>query len=114
MTEAIYSDGSYAQPGLRAGGLAVRSLALFAACQALDIWVRQADEGKPADRRMQLTRNGHRLAVLNVIEPMTGQTFSSPTGRVSDANARKALAAGKALLAQIEAERVIYVPEEEP
>lgn len=105
--EAVYSDGSYAQPGIRVGGLAVNSLVLFSACQALDLWVRQADKNIPANRRMQMTRNGHRLAVLNVIEPMTGQTFSSPTGRVSDAAARKALAAGRALLAQIEAERVI-------
>jgi hypothetical protein len=107
MPEALYSDGSYAQPGVRAGGLAVRSLSLFAACQALEVWLKQADEGKPAKERWQLTRDGHRLAVLNVIEPMTGKQFASPTGRCGDAACRKALAAGRELLAQIDADRVI-------
>lgn len=100
MAEAIYSDGSYAQPGLRAGGLAVRSLSLFSAIQALEVYIKW--EG-----RMQLTRDGHRKAIINVIEPMTGQKFTTPTGKVTMAGCRKALVAAKALLEQIEADRVI-------
>lgn len=98
--EAVYSDGSYAQPGLRAGGLAVNSLALFSAIQALEVYLKW-------DGRMQLTANGHRKAVINVIEPMTGQTFTTPSGKVTKAGCRKALAAAKALLDQIDADRVI-------
>jgi hypothetical protein len=101
VAEAIYADGSYAQPGLRAGGLAVQSLSLFSAIQALEVYLKW-------DGRMQLTRNGHRLAVINVIEPMTGKTFSTPTGKVTKAGCRKALDAARNLLAQIDADRVIY------
>ena len=100
MSEAIYPDGSYSQPGLRAGGMAVRSLSLFAACQALEVYLRH-------DGRMQLTANGHRKAVINVIEPMTGEKFTTPSGKVTKAGCRKALAAGRKLLDEIDASRVV-------
>jgi hypothetical protein len=100
MSEAIYPDGSYSQPGLRAGGMAVRSLSLFAACQALEVYLKW-------DGAMQLTANGHRKAVINVIEPMTGEKFTTPSGKVTKASCRKALAAGRKLLDEIDASRVV-------
>jgi hypothetical protein len=110
--EAIYPDGSIAQPGVRAGGMAVNSLALFIAIQALEVWLKEADRGKPAKERWQTTRNGHRKAILNIIEPMTGRQFASASGRCTDKACREALAAAKQLLADIEASRVIYVTDE--
>lgn len=98
--EAIYPDGSYAQPGLRAGGMAVNSLSLFVACQALEVYLRH-------NGQFQTTANGHRKAVINVIEPMTGEKFTTPSGKVTKASCRKALAAGRKLLDEIDASRVI-------
>jgi hypothetical protein len=103
--EAVYPDGSYAQPGVRAGGMAVNSFALFVAIQALQTYIKW-------DGKMQTTRNGHRNAVINVIEPMTGEKFSTATGKVTMASCRKALDAAVELLAKIEASRVILLPDE--
>jgi hypothetical protein len=80
--------------------MAVNSLALFVACQALEVYLRH-------NGQMQYTANGHRKAVINVIEPMTGEKFTTPSGKVTKAGCRKALAAGRKLLDEIDASRVI-------
>lgn len=109
--EVIYPDGSRSEMregggAVHDGGMAIDRIRLITARQALEVYIRH--EGK-----MQLTRNGHRLAVLNVIEPLSGKTFSSPTGRVSMKNAIAALAECDALLAAIHQASVVWTAEEE-
>lgn len=110
--EAMFPDGSLAQffaggGSVHDGPIAIERLRLITAKSALSVWVRQADQGIPARERFQLTRNGHRLAILNVIEPLAGKMFASPTGRCSDKACREALAACVAMLAALEDSAVI-------
>ncbi len=72
-TEVIYQDGSmsefYDGGGSSHGdGLAIERLRLISAKHALTIYIKT--QGK-----MELTRNGARKAIQNVIEPLTGKTY---------------------------------------
>jgi hypothetical protein len=112
MSEALFPDGSTYGNGLITGGLAMHRARLITARMALEVWLRQAAEGKPAAQRWQLTRNGHRLAILNVIEPLAGRQIASPTGRCSDKACRDALKVCNELLAAIDDEAIIYTPDQ--
>jgi hypothetical protein len=111
-TEVIYPDGSMSTfhegGGATHEGMGITRLRLISARSALSIWLRQADEGKPAAERYQLTRNGHRLAVLNVIEPLSGKQFASATGRCTDKACRAALAECERMLASLEDSAVVF------
>jgi hypothetical protein len=104
----MYPDGSTYGNGLITGGVAMNRARLIVARRALEVWLRQADEGKPASERWQITRNGHRLAILNVIEPLWGEPLASPTGRCTDAACRKALEACDQMLAAIDEQAIVY------
>ena len=72
-TEVIYQDGSMSTftnggGSSHHGDLAIHRLRLIAAKSALIIYIKY--EGK-----MELTRNGARNAIKNVIEPLTGKTY---------------------------------------
>jgi hypothetical protein len=108
MSEALFPDGSTYGNGLIAGPTAMNRVRLITARQTLRMWLRQAAEGKPASHRMQMTRNGHRLAVINVIEPLSGKTFASASGRCTDRACREALAECERLLAEIDATAIVY------
>lgn len=60
-------------------------LRLFTAKQALEINLKH-------NGRMELTANGARLAVLNVITPLTGKDYLTPSGRLTAPGKREALA----------------------
>lgn len=104
--EVIYEDGSMSTftggGGATHAGLGIVRLRLIVARQALEIYLKY-------DGNWQLTRDGHRLAVLNVIEPLSGKRFASPSGRVTKRACREALAECKALIAGIEAGAVVWV-----
>lgn len=106
MTEVIYSDGSRSE--FRDGGgathdgvTAIDRLRLISARSALQIYLKY-------DGRMQLTANGHRMAVINVIEPLSGKRFSTPSGKVTMKSVREALAECERLIAQIEHDAVVW------
>ena len=103
--EVIYSDGSMSTfhdgGGALHEGMGITRLRLISARSALEIYLKY-------DGRMQLTRNGHRMAVINVIEPLSGKQFSTPTGKVTKAGCRKALAECERLIAEIENNAVVY------
>ena len=72
-TEVIYQDGSmstFTEGGgsSHGGDLALERLRLITARIALTTYIKY--EGK-----MELTRNGSRNAIKNVIEPLTGKTY---------------------------------------
>ena len=71
-TEVIYQDGSMStfqdSGALHNGGLAIERIRLITAKSALTIYIKY--QGK-----MELTRNGARNAIQNVIEPLTGKTY---------------------------------------
>jgi hypothetical protein len=71
--EVIYQDGSmssFTEGGgsSHSGDLAIERLRLITARIALTTYIKY--EGK-----MELTRNGSRNAIKNVIEPLTGKTY---------------------------------------
>lgn len=98
--EALFPDGSLAQffaggGSVHDGALAIERLRLITAKSALSIYIKY--EGK-----MQLTRNGAQLAIVNVIEPLTGKRYKrSMNGK------REALADCVAILAALEDSAVI-------
>ena len=73
-TEVIYQDGSMSEfhdggGSSHHGDLAIERLRLITAKSALTIYIKY--QGK-----MQLTRNGAQNAIANVIEPLTGKTYT--------------------------------------
>lgn len=105
-TEVIYSDTSTST--FHAGGgsshegdLAIARLQLITAKQALEIYLKYKGQ-------MQLTRDGHLLAVINVIEPMSGQRFTTPSGKVTMKSCRKALEWCREMIWAIENGAVVF------
>lgn len=102
--EVIYKDGSMSEFDGRGsfhnGGLAIERIRLLTAKSALDIYIKY--EGK-----MELTRNGARNAIQNVIEPLTGKKYKrSMKGK------QEALDDCIQLLAVLEYEAVVYEEED--
>ena len=102
--EVIYKDGSMSEFDERGsfhnGGLAIERMRLLTAKSALDIYIKY--QGK-----MELTRNGARNAIRNVIEPLTGKTYKrSMKGK------QEALDDCIYLLAVLEHEAVVYEEED--
>ena len=102
--EVIYQDGSMStfdeRGGFHNGGLAIERLRLITAKSAITIYIKY--EGK-----MELTRNGARNAIKNVIEPLTGKTYKrSMKGK------QEALDDCLELLAKLEHEAVVYEEED--
>ena len=93
-TEVIYADSStstfHGEGGSsHEGEFAIARLQLLSAKSALEIYLK-------FDGRMQLTANGHRLAVIN------GKKFSTPSGKVTKKSCREALECCGELLWAIE------------
>ena len=108
-TEVVYPDGSMSTfhgngGSFHDGEMAIVRLQLITAISALKIYLKY-------DGKMQLTRDGHRMAVLNVIEPLTGKRFSTRTGRVTMKSCRAALEEAYSLLEAIERSAVVYEEE---
>jgi hypothetical protein len=108
-TEVVYADGSMSTfhgdgGSFHDGALAIARLQLKTAIAALEIYLKY-------DGQMQLTRDGHRGAVLNVIEPMSGKRFSTRTGRVTMKSCREALKEAEYLLWAIENGAVVFEDE---
>lgn len=103
-TEVLYEDGSrseFAEWGaMHEGGAAINRLRLISARSALTIYLKY--EG-----RMQLTANGHRGAVINVIEPLSGKKFTTPSGKVTMKSCREALVECESLIAALESAAVV-------
>lgn len=102
--EVIYKDGSMSEFDERGsfhnGGLAIERMRLLTAKSALTIYIKH--QGK-----MELTRNGVRNAIQNVIEPLTGKTYKrSMKGK------QEALDDCAQLLAVLEYEAVVYEEED--
>ena len=98
-TEVLYEDGSTAVftdsgGSSHDGHLAIERLRLITAKSALDIYLRTG---------MQLTRNGAHLAIVNVIEPLTGKRY--PRSRKGK---EQALADCLALIDAIENNAVVW------
>lgn len=106
--EAIYPDGTMSTFSEGGGsfheGMGIQRLRLITARQCLSTYIK-------FDGKMELTRNGHKLAVVNVIEPLSGKKFTSPTGRLSFAGCRKALAECERLIADLEDSAVVWTEE---
>lgn len=105
-TEVIYTDSStstfYENGGSsHDGDLAIARLRLITAKQALEIYLKH-------DGKMQLTRDGHRLAIVNMIEPMSGETFTTPSGKVTKKSCREALEWCKDMIWAIEHGAVVF------
>lgn len=102
--DVIYADGSVSTfhdgGGSFHEGSGITRLRLLSARSALATYIKW--EGQ-----MQLTRNGHRMAVINVIEPLSGKTFSTPSGKVTMKSCRLALVECERLLAELEGNAVI-------
>jgi hypothetical protein len=102
--DVIYKDGSVSTFHEGGGsfheGTGITRLRLISARSALSIYLKY--EG-----RMQVTRNGHRMAVINVIEPLSGKTFSTPSGKVTMKSCREALVECERMLAEIEDNAVV-------
>lgn len=101
-TEVLYEDGSTAVFGEGGGSshdgyLAIERLRLITARSALDLYLRTG---------MQLTRNGAHLAIVNVIEPLTGKRYAR-----SRKGKEQALADCCALIEAIETNAVVWEDE---
>jgi hypothetical protein len=115
VSEALFPDGSTVGNGLIAPApghrhedglsIAMHRARLIMARQALEVYLKH-------DGRMQLTRNGHKAAIWNVIEPLSGKSFTTPTGKVTKGGCRKALAECERMLAEIDATAIVYTPDE--
>ena len=102
--EVIYKDGStstFSEGGaFHSGDLAIERMRLITAKSALDIYIKY--QGK-----MELTRNGARNAIQNVIEPLTGKTYKrSMKGK------QEALDDCIQLISVLEYEAVVYEEED--
>ena len=102
--DVIYADGSvstfHADGGSFHEGSGITRLRLITARSALKVYLK-------SDGQWQLTRDGHRHAVLNVIEPLSGKKFSTPSGKVTQKSCRLALMEADRLLAKLEGNAVI-------
>lgn len=102
--DVIYADGSvstfHEDGGSFHEGSGITRLRLITARSALKVYLK-------SDGQWQLTRDGHRHAVLNIIEPLSGKMFATPTGKVTKASCRKALVECERLLAELEGNAVI-------
>lgn len=106
MTEVIYADGSRSEfreggGATHDGGTAIDRLRLISARSALQIYLKYGG-------RMQLTRDGHRLAVINVIEPLSGKRFTTASGKVTMKSCREALAECERMIADLETAAVVW------
>lgn len=104
-TDALFPDGSVATfrdggGSFHDGGSAIDRLRLISARSALSIYIKY-------DGKMQLTRDGHYLAIVNVIEPLSGRKFTTATGRVTMPRVKAALAECERLLAELEASAIV-------
>jgi len=102
--EVIYADGSQSTfnggGGMHTSGLAITRLRLIAARSALRIYIKSGG-------KFQLTKNGAQLAIQNVIEPLTGNSYKrSMKGKVA------ALDDCEALIWAIENDAVVWKEEE--
>lgn len=103
--EVLYADGSRSEFHSHGGAthdgyLAIERLRLITARSALRIYIES--EGK-----MQLTRNGAQLSIVNVIEPLTGKTYKrSMKGK------QEALADCEYIIWAIENGAVVYEEEQ--
>jgi hypothetical protein len=102
--EVLYADGSQSTfgggGGMHAGGLAITRIRLITARSALRTYIQS--EGK-----WQLTANGAQLAIKNVIEPLTGNSYKrSMKGK------QAALDDCEALIWAIENDAVVWEGEE--
>jgi hypothetical protein len=105
VSEALFADGSTYGNGLITGGIAMNRARIITARSALEVYLKY-------DGRMQLTRNGHKAAIWNVIEPLSGKSFTTPTGKITKSGCRKALEECERLLAAIDADAIVYDGEE--
>lgn len=100
MSEVMYRDGSISQfhdggGSSHDGPLAIERLRLIMALSALRTYIKSGG-------KWQVTRNGAQMAIVNVIEPLTGKTYKrSMKGK------QEALADCEALLAQIDGDAII-------
>lgn len=103
-TEVVYPDGSmstfHADGGAsHDGGLAIDRLRLITAISALSIYIRTGG-------RMEMRRGGARMAIENVIAPITGKKYKrSMNGKA------EALADAEYLLTTLEDSAVVYEEE---
>ena len=102
MKEVIYPDGSMTTvtQGHTAhdGYLAIERIRLITAVSAISMYLRTG---------MEMTYGGSKAAIDNVIAPLTGKTYKrSKKGKM------EALADAEELLAQIEANVIVYETEE--
>jgi hypothetical protein len=104
MREALFPDNSTYGNGLITGGIAMHRARLVMARQALEVYLRH-------NGQMQLTRDGHKRAVVFVIEPLSGKTFTTPSGRLTKAGCRKALVECQRLLNEIDKDAIVYEDE---
>ena len=105
-TDVLYHDGSRSQfrehgGATHDGPVAIARLQLITAKAALQTYLK-------FDGQFQLTANGHRLAVINVIEPLSGKKFTTASGKVTKKSCREALAECEFLIAAIEDGAVVY------
>lgn len=104
-TDALFPDGSVATfsdngGSFHDGGMAMDRMRLIAARSALQTYIKW-------NGQMQLTRNGHYFAIVNVIEPLSGRKFTTATGRVTMPRVRAALEECERLLASIEGSAIV-------
>lgn len=109
-TEVLYQDGStssFTEGGgsFHEGDLSIHRLRLITAKAALETYLRFGGA-------IQLTANGHRMAVLNVIEPLSGKQFATKSGRVTQKSCREALEWCEAAIAHIEQSAVVLTGDE--
>ena len=108
-TEVVYADGSMSTfhdggGSSHDGELAIVRLQLMTAISALKIYLKYHGQ-------MQVTRDGHRMAVINVIEPLSGKKFSTPSGKVTMKSCREAMHAAADMLMAIEQGAVVFEEE---
>jgi hypothetical protein len=104
--EVIYADSStstFHEGGgaFHDGPTAIARLQLITARSALSLYLK-------TNGAVQLTANGHRMAVINVIEPLSGKQFSTASGKVTMKSCREAWAECERLIADIESGAVVY------
>ena len=109
-TEVIYTDGSMSSfrddgGSFHDGAVAIHRLRLLAAINALEVNL--------AGKGWEVTRNGSKAAVVNVIEPLSGIDFHSPSGRLTAKGKRAALQVARDMLAAIEHHAVVVEVEDE-
>lgn len=106
-TEVIYPDGStstYEGGGsFHDGELAIERLRLITAKHALQMFLNTG---------MELTYQGSKLAAVNVVGPIMGKEYRSPSGRLTKKGKREALDDCIYLLALLEQKAVVWHEED--